>query len=642
LTKIYAGIFGDDLPYNPKERRECMRESHGGDEMHAGRLGLISGFTAIFFCLSGQPLAHTEGGQGLLVRYLSPIPDSRYILPGTNIIIRTDRRPGPDLALKLVRSLTGGRSGKHRYDVRVSDDGRTVTCQPDSPFAPGEEVTVRIDTSVAVWTGPARAGEFRFTTAGTTPDRVLLRQQLRAGDFPEALSTPAPPRKRGPATIADGIVIPNIDVTFFTPPLPGYLFLSPLPWNATSIPALLILRNDGTPVFARDLPANGYDFKPQPNGMLTYFDDGSETFQVMDRTCTVVDTLRCGNGYETDPHELRILPNGHALMLGVDEEIVDMSRIVPGGYSTAAVVGYIVQELDQSKNVVFQWRSWDHFQITDAVQIDLTATWIDYVHGNSLDVDTDGNILLSSRHLNEITKINRETGAIIWRLGGMNNQFRFVNDPIGFSYQHAVRRIANGNITLLDNGDFHVPPFSRAVEYALDEEQKTATLVWQYRNTPDEFGFAMGFVQRMENGNTLIGWGAGNPTVTEVAQDGTKLFEMTFDPGVYSYRAYRYDWQPAVTSAPVKETAATFMLAQNYPNPFNPATVIRFSIARQSRVRLELFNLLGERLSVLVDEERPAGTYAERLDGTRLASGVYIYRLEAGDFTASKKLVLLR
>jgi hypothetical protein len=127
-----------------------------------------------------------------------------------------------------------------------------------------------------------------------------------------------------------------------------------------------------------------------------------------------------------------------------------------------------------------------------------------------------------------------------------------------------------------------------------------------------------------------------------VAQDGTKLFEMTFDPGVYSYRAYRYDWQPAVTSAPVKETAATFMLAQNYPNPFNPATVIRFSIARQSRVRLELFNLLGERLSVLVDEERPAGTYAERLDGTRLASGVYIYRLEAGDFTASKKLVLLR
>jgi hypothetical protein len=377
--------------------------------------------------------------------------------------------------------------------------------------------------------------------------------------------------------------------------------------------------------------------------MLTYYDDESGTFLVMDRTCTVIDTLQCGNGYDTDPHELRILPNGHTLMLGLDEEVVDMSHVVPGGYSSALVVGYVIQELDQNKNVVFQWRSWDHFQITDAMHIDLTATWIDYVHGNALDVDTDGNLLLSSRHLNEITKINRETGAILWRLGGMNNQFRFVNDSIGFSYQHAVRRIANGNITLLDNGDFHVPPFSRALEYALDEEQKTATLVWQYRNTPDVFGSAMGFVQRMENGNTLIGWGAGNPTVTEVAADGTKLYEMTFDAGVYSYRAFRYEWEPAsVTSAPGRGTPATYALAQNFPNPFNPTTTIHFSLAQQSRVRLEVFNMLAQRVATLVDEERPAGTYSERFDGTHLASGVYLYRLEAGSFTTTQKMVLLR
>ena len=611
--------------------------------MNAGRAKLAAGVTVLCLNLIFETFALAGGHQNLIVRYLSPLPDSRYILPGTNIIIRTDRPIETDAAFRLIRGIAGTRSGIHRYAVRVSDDGRTVTCQPESLFAASEKVTVNVDTSLALWPDPAGGGEFTFTTSGTIQDPPALRKMLQSTDIPKGNSSPGPDRMRGRSTLAGGDVLPNIDVTLSDPTSPGYLFLSPLPWDETSIPALLILRNDGTTVFARDLPANGYDFKPQPNGMLTYYDDGSATFLVMDRTCTVVDTIRCGNGYVTDPHELRILPDGHALLLGVDDQTVDMSRIVPGGYSSALVVGYIIQELDQNKNVVFQWRSWDHFQITDAEHLDLTATWIDYVHGNSLDVDTDGNILLSSRHLNEITKINRETGAIIWRLGGMNNQFRFVNDPIGFSYQHAVRRIADGNITLLDNGDFHVPAFSRAVEYALDEVNKTATLVWQYRNTPDVFGFAMGFVQRMENGNTLIGWGAGNPSVTEVTADGTKVYEMTFDPGIYSYRAFRYDWQPAtISSASAERTPAAYMLAQNYPNPFNPTTTIHFSIAQQSPVSLEVFNTLGQRVATLVDEERPPGTYSERFDGTRLASGVYICRLKAGNFTAAQKMVLLR
>lgn len=611
--------------------------------MNAGHIKLLAGFTALGLGLIFLAAAHAGGRQNLLVSYLSPLPDSRYILPGTNIIIRTNRPIGADAASRLVRGVRGTRSGTHGYAVRVSDDGRTVTCQPESPFAEAEEVTVQTDTSVAEWTGPAMSGQFTFTTAGRSPDPTALRQKLRAVDFPAAVSTPRRAGKKGPGDAGPGVVLPNITVTDSGTTSSGYLFLAPLIWSVESVPALLIMQNDGTPVFACDLPANAYDFKPQPNGMLTYYDDNSGAFLVMDRTFTVVDTIRCGNGYDTDPHELRILPNGHALLLGVDNEIVDMSKVVPGGYAAAEVVGYIIQELDTSKNVVFQWRSWDHYRITDAEYIDFTAGWIDYVHGNALDVDTDGNILFSSRDLNEITKIDRQSGGIIWRLGGKNNQFRFVNDSIGFSYQHAVRRIANGDITLFDNGNFHVPPFSRAVEYALDTSLMTATLVWQYRDTPDPFGTAMGFVQRMENGNTLIGWGAANPTVTEVTSRGEKVYEMTFDPGVYSYRAFRYDWQAAtVTSAPRGGTPATYMLVQNYPNPFNPMTTIQFSIAQRSAVSLEVFNMLGQRVATLVNEERPAGSYSERFDGTRLASGVYLYRLKAGSFTTTQKMVLLR
>lgn len=92
-----------------------------------------------------------------------------------------------------------------------------------------------------------------------------------------------------------------------------------------------------------------------------------------------------------------------------------MDTIVQGGDSATVVTGNIIQGLDQNKNVIFQWRSWDHFQITDATpDIDLTAHTIDYVHCIAVELDDDGNILISSRHINEITKINIQTGDIIW------------------------------------------------------------------------------------------------------------------------------------------------------------------------------------------------------------------------------------
>ncbi|HXF59502.1 MAG TPA: aryl-sulfate sulfotransferase, partial [Candidatus Saccharimonadales bacterium] len=121
----------------------------------------------------------------------------------------------------------------------------------------------------------------------------------------------------------------------------------------------------------------------------------------------------------------------------------------------------------------------------------------------------------------------------------------FSNDPVFFTHQHHARWLPNGHITMFDNGNFRLPLFSRAVEYAVDEAQKTATLVWQYRLTPDVFGPALGSVQRFANGNTLIGWGATRPALTEVAPDGSIVSELSFDPGVYSYRAFRFDWPPA-------------------------------------------------------------------------------------------------
>jgi hypothetical protein len=87
---------------------------------------------------------------------------------------------------------------------------------------------------------------------------------------------------------------------------------------------------------------------------------------------------------------------------------------------------------------------------------------------------------------------------------------------------------------------------------------------------------------------------------------------------------------------------ATYSLSQNYPNPFNPSTTIKFELPRSSEVRLSVFDMLGREVTTLVNEKRDAGVHEVKCDGSSLASGVYFYRLQAGEFTQTKPLLLLR
>lgn len=409
---------------------------------------------------------------------------------------------------------------------------------------------------------------------------------------------------------------------------------------------LTIVDNSGAPIFYRRARALSTDFKLQPNGYLTYCDGAAGVFYALDTTYAVVDSFKCGNGYMTDVHELLLLPNGHAILLGLDPETVDMSTIVPGGNTSATVLGMVVQELDRSKNVVFEWRTFDHFKITDATHENLLAATIDYVHANAVDVDTDGNLLLSSRHLDEITKIDRGTGNIIWRWGGKNNEFTFLNDPVGFSHQHSIRRTPTGTLILFDDGNFHTPQFSRAVEYTLDEKAMTAAQVWQFRHSPDLYAFAMGSVQRLPNGNTLIGWGmATDAAVTEVRPDGGVAFELRLPDSVVSYRVFRLPWNPSTVLTSVQngsDIPASFSLAQNFPNPFNPSTVIQFSVPHQADVILKVYDVIGREVATLVDERKSAGTYSVRFDASRFASGVYFCRLTSTGQSVTKMMSLIK
>ena len=88
--------------------------------------------------------------------------------------------------------------------------------------------------------------------------------------------------------------------------------------------------------------------------------------------------------------------------------------------------------------------------------------------------------------------------------------------------------------------------------------------------------------------------------------------------------------------------ASSFKLEQNYPNPFNPSTKIKYSIPQMSEVTLKIYDVLGNEIATLVNEEKPAGEYEVEFDGTELPSGIYFYQLTAGSSIETKKMVLLK
>jgi len=268
---------------------------------------------------------------------------------------------------------------------------------------------------------------------------------------------------------------------------------------------------------------------------------GTGDFNLKDETISIVDSFT-SLGYPVDNHDMKLLPNGHALVFGSEVRTIDMSKLVPGGKTAASVTGDIVQEIDASKRLVFEWHTFDHIPITNSFY-DLTQQTIDYAHMNAVSIDpTDNNLLVSLRTTSEIVKINRQTGEVMWRLGGKANQFTFVgeheeNAPYYTVGQHDIHRLANGDLLYFDNGNISgggITPsdrtYSRAVEYQLDESNKVATLVWEFRHTPDISAPCTGSVKRFPNGNTLIGWGCAIPTsgtiATEVSPAGSVVFEM--------------------------------------------------------------------------------------------------------------------
>ncbi|MEA3334718.1 MAG: aryl-sulfate sulfotransferase [Chloroflexota bacterium] len=490
------------------------------------------------------------------LQYLSPRPGAMLVSRETTISVRHGDPIAGRTVIDGLFQVEGAKSGLLDGETILADDGRTVIFAPDKPFSPGERVSVTLRSGLRTIYGERVHGlSWRFSVSAkrmTEPNDRLM-EDLILSELPgEQLEVERMPVSASPAHVTLPADFPNISVTVpASNTAEGLILVSHMTfrfWEDRTF--LLILDDQGEPVYYKaSTPGKMlWDFQKQPNGMLSYYDQVTHLHHVMNADYQEVGTYRPGNGYWGDFHDFWLSPGGDSMYLIYDEQQIDMSQIVPGGVPTATVIGLIVQELDPSRNVVFEWRSWDHFNITDTT-VSLTAPTIRYVHGNALERDLDGNILISSRNLDEITKIDRQTGEMIWRFGGKNNQFTVLNDHRPFSHQHDIVVLPNGHYTLFDNGNDLDPPYSRGLEYELDEAARTARVVDSYRHTPDIFAMGMGSTRRLPNGNLIIGWGANLTVLTEFRPDGSTALEMMFDRAT-SYRAQRVPWQGWPTWSP--------------------------------------------------------------------------------------------
>jgi hypothetical protein len=499
--------------------------------------------------------------RGLGYMYLSPVPGAEYTSPQTRFVLVRFQNISPAAITNLSSfiQVKGAQSGNHVGQTKITGDGRTVSFQMSSDFAPNELVTVSLAPSVSLASGgPLTPYQYQFVISGHLPSQNVGAVVVSAPKLPFQDDVPPPVAMDATAAavgvagiMTNGVSVPSdfpwISVTVNSNPWTNPIFIDNR--GGGGKPYNVIFDNYGSPIWYMRMPDERRDMKVQHNGVLTMLArDGGNHYNGFNTHYQQIATYWAANGYDVDEHELQVLADGTYLLVALRTETVDMSRFVVGGNTAAAVTEQVLQEFTPAGELVFQWRAWDHLDVRDQQQfIDILGSSFDFPHMNAIDMDTDGHILLSARNTSEVTKINRDTGEIIWRLGGAHNQFNFANDPLnGPRNQHAVRMVTTNDYTMFDNGNLHSPSMSRGVEYVLDTTNLTATIVWQYPNpaTPSLYSFYMGDVQRLPNSNTLIDWAVGNlPKLTEVRPDGTKAYEMNWVAQWEAYRTWRCPWQ---------------------------------------------------------------------------------------------------
>jgi hypothetical protein len=313
----------------------------------------------------------------------------------------------------------------------------------------------------------------------------------------------------------------------------------------------VVIDNTGRVVwYHRFANGPGLAFMSQPNGRFVarpplLSPQTPDQWVEIDPLGNVTRTFGCARGLPSRLHDVIGQPDGSYWIMCDETRIMDLTA--SGGVAEARVTGTAVQHIDASGALLLEWSPFDHFAITDLDAESRSGGMVNWTHGNALDLDTDGNLLVSFRSLNEVTKIDVVTGDVRWRMGGLRNQFSFPDSPVpAFSRQHGVRVESAGRLVMLDNvGD---PSESRAEHYTIDEALKVARLSRSYGATPGVSTLIGGSVQHLPNGRTLVSFGTQG-RVEEYDETGNQVWQILGNAG-YVFRAQRISslYRPGVGS----------------------------------------------------------------------------------------------
>ena len=350
---------------------------------------------------------------------------------------------------------------------------------------------------------------------------------------------------------------------------PGYVFVGPEKGDAGQ-GGSLIVDDQGQVVWFRPL-ASKYgrpmDFKMQyyrGRRVLTWVEMVTGEYVVFDDSYRKIVRFKAANGYSGDHHEFLISPQDTALITIYDSVPRDLSSF--GGPANGVAMQGIAQELDiETGEVLFEWHSFEHVGLDETYGKpgeDEDYPGLDYFHINSIDVDHDNNLLISARKTSAVYKIDRESGEIIWRLGGKRSDFE-MGPGAWFAFQHDARRQPDGTISIFDNGSTifrnglaRVVEESRGIVLELDEQKMTASLVREYTHPDKKYADAAGNLQILPNGNAFVGWGRAL-AVSEFSKDGNLLFDAKLPARNRSYRAFRFPWSAHVGGQPAAAAERT-------------------------------------------------------------------------------------
>ena len=305
--------------------------------------------------------------------------------------------------------------------------------------------------------------------------------------------------------------------------------------------------------FATDFRTQTYLGKP----VLTWFqgggDGGGEDVIYNDRYQQIA-TVKPASGYMPDFHEFLITPWNTALILA---DTIGTANLTSLGLSAnQPVIDGVVQEIDiKTGKLLFQWDSAGHVPYSDshAPMPQPGQPW-DWFHINAVHLDTDGNLLISSRFTWTIYKVNLHTGAMMWQLGGKHSTFAIKAAPgqkldsAGeiFAFQHDPEALGGNVYTVFDDesdGQSALYSASRAVTISLDLATDTATLIKSVNQPEGLTAGATGSAQTTRNGDLFVSWG-GLSYFSEFSPSGKLLFNAKLPDGVATYRAYRLPWNP--------------------------------------------------------------------------------------------------